>query len=73
MSKNYTAFNLYVASEDDLQIVIHSDTLDGAKGLIELKDGEGENAKSLGWFNIEQLQQALRLAEKYAEESEWTK
>jgi len=67
MNRQFTYLELYVAAnDDDNGVTLHVDTLDGAKGTVELKKGMGEKANTIGFFNINQLLEALKVAEQYA-------
>ena len=68
MNRQFAYLELYVAANDDHSgVMLCVDTLDGENGMVELKSGEGEKAKSIGCFNINQLIEALKLTNEYTQ------
>lgn len=60
MKKTYTQMQIFVAGAgDDDHIKLITDTLDGQPNTVEIKVGENTDEKSLGFYNIDQLIDAL--------------
>ena len=64
MAKQYSEVSIYVGSEYDGGLYIKTDTFEGSAGHVELfsdcEDGDG-NKKSIGYFEIDQLINALNI------------
>lgn len=60
MKPQYESIVIYIAAnDDDKHLKLVTDTLDGKVGVVEIKIGHEKNEKSLGFFHIEQLANAL--------------
>ena len=58
MKPQYSELTIYVSGDENDSIELHTNTLEGSRSVVELKSGE-EDKKSLGFYNIEQLINAL--------------
>jgi hypothetical protein len=62
MKHQYCELVIYIAGDDEAgsdHIKLSTNALDGSRNAVELKVGEDEDCKSLGFFNVDQLIRAL--------------
>lgn len=61
MKKQYTEMSVYVAGADlEDHLILATNTLDGMPGVVEIKRENGkDDPESLGYYNIDQLIDAL--------------
>lgn len=60
MKKQYSALRIFVAADNgEYSINLKTDTLEGARGAVELSVGDGSSESTLGVYHIDQLIDAL--------------
>jgi len=58
---NFSEIKIYVAADyDDLKgLTLSNDSLDGNRGMVRVRFGEGPDADDAGWYDVDQLIDAL--------------